>query len=49
VAPGKVTYEILATYEPVNFKQIYSINIYDNIFVLQDINVISSNVELGGF
>ena len=40
VTPNSTTYDIYATYEPDNLNDIYRINIYENIYVLQRINVV---------
>ena len=48
VAPPKVTYNIIAYYEPENLKQIYQANIYDNIHVVQIINIIP-NMNMGDY
>ena len=47
-APKSTTYDIKATYEPDNLNDIYRVNIYDNIYVIQTINVVPSlNVMAG--
>lgn len=43
--PNKATYELLITYEPDNIRQIYSINMYENICAVQNINIAPSLVE----
>ena len=40
LAPNKQTYNIISYYEPENLKQIYQANIYDGIYVVQNINII---------
>ena len=47
-APNSTTYDIDAKYEPDNLKDIYKVNIYDNIYVIQRINVVPTlNVSTG--
>lgn len=46
VAPASTKYDILATYQAENFEKQYTVNIYENIYVLQTINVIP-NISLG--
>lgn len=46
--PKSTTYDIKATYEPDNLNDIYRVNIYENIYVIQTINVVPSlNVMAG--
>ena len=40
IKPIKTTYEIKATYLPDNFSKIYNVNIYENIYVIQNIVII---------
>lgn len=44
--PSKTVYDIEASYDIDNFKQSYKVNMYENIFVVQAINV-SPNSNLG--
>ena len=46
IAPSKVTYNIISYYEPENLKQIYLVNVYEGISVLQNINIIP-NMNIG--
>ncbi len=47
-APQSTTYDIKATYEPDNLNDIYRVNIYENIYVIQTINVVPAlNVMAG--
>ncbi len=39
-APTSTTYQINATYEPDNLSDTYRVNIYENIYVIQRINVV---------
>ena len=39
-APNKTTYEIQATYTPDNITQIYKVNMYENVSVIQNINIV---------
>ena len=48
--PSKTIYNIDATYEADNFKQSYQVNMYENVFVVQAINVNPSNtISLGEY
>ena len=40
VLPSKATYNIISYYEPENLKQTYKANIYNGIYVVQNINII---------
>ncbi len=40
VIPSSTIYDIKATYEPDNTTTIYRVNIYDNIYVVQTINIV---------
>ena len=40
VIPSSATYDIKATYESDNTETIYRVNIYDNIYVVQTINIV---------
>lgn len=42
-APKKATYEVQATYEPDGVDKKYSINMYDGICVVQNIDIIPSS------
>ena len=47
-APKSTTYLIKATYEPDNLNDTYRVNIYENIYVVQTINVVPTlNVMAG--
>ena len=47
-APSSTTYDIRATYPQDNFNEIYKVNIYENIYVIQTINVVPTlNVFMG--
>ena len=45
--PNSTTYDIKATYEPDNTTSIYKINIYDNIYVVQTINIVPTMNVMG--
>ena len=46
--PKKVVYEIKATYIPDNTVLLYEVNMYENVYVVQNINIIpKSNIRLG--
>ena len=47
-APNKTTYTITANYEPSNMKNIYKVNMYENVSSIQNINVVP-NINMGGF
>jgi hypothetical protein len=40
ISPNKETYNIISYYKPENLKQEYQANIYDGIYVIQNINII---------
>lgn len=47
-APNSTTYDINATYPQDNLNETYKVNIYENIYVIQPINVVPTmNVSLG--
>ena len=39
-APNKTSYDIQATYIPDNITQIYKVNMYENVSVIQNINIV---------
>ena len=47
IAPNSISYDIKATYEPDNTTNIYRINIYDNIYVVQTINIVPTMSVMG--
>ena len=47
-APNSTNYEIKATYNADNFSDIYRINIYENIYVIQTINVVPTLNVIAG-
>jgi len=48
-APNKTTYQIEATYAPDNLTKIYSVNMYENVSVIQNISIVPDmNLGLGG-
>ena len=47
--PNSTSYDITATYEPDNIKQIYKVNMYEGIYVIQNITIVPNfNVRTGG-
>ena len=48
IAPEKTEYEIEATYNPDNVKAIYKVNIYEDVCVQQNINIVPE-LKVGGF
>ena len=47
-APTGTSYDIRATYQQDNVDELYRVNIYENIYVIQTINVVPTlNVSLG--
>lgn len=38
--PNKITYDITTTYNPGNIKGEYKVNIYENVCVVQNINIV---------
>lgn len=50
IAPASTTYEIRATYTPDNITQIFRVNMYENVGVIQNINIVPDmNMKMGGF
>lgn len=47
-APSSTTYDINATYQPDNLNDIYRVNIYENIYVVQTINVVPTLSAMAG-
>lgn len=48
--PNKTTYEIMATYVPDNVTKIYYVNMYEDICVVQNINIVPETLlKSGGF
>ena len=47
VIPSSITYDIKATYEKDNTTNSYQINIYDNIYVVQTINIVPTMSVMG--
>ena len=46
--PNNIVYDINATYKPDNLNDVYKVNIYENIYVVQRINVVPTiNVAAG--
>lgn len=46
--PNKTVYEIKATYLPNNTNLTYEVNMYENVFVVQNINIVpDSSIEKG--
>ena len=43
IVPNSVIYDITATYFEDDFKRTYKINIYENVYVVQNINIVPSN------
>ena len=47
--PKRVVYDIRATYIPDNINLLYRVNMYENIFVIQNINIVPElNLRMGG-
>ncbi len=40
ISPLKTVYDIVATYEPYNITEVYKINMFEDICVVQNINII---------
>jgi len=50
IAPDKATYKVTATYDQDNFKEIFNINIYEEIWVMQNIVLVPKMTNnVGGF
>ena len=47
IAPPSTTYDIKATYEPNNLDDTYQVNIYENIYVVQRINLVPTLNVIG--
>lgn len=47
-APNSTTYEINATYPQDNVNNVYRVNMYENIYVIQTINIVPSLNALAG-
>ena len=48
--PPSLVYEISARYIPDNINKVYSVNIYDNLTVIQNISIVPDTViKAGGF
>lgn len=47
IIPNSISYDIKATYEPDNTTSTYRINIYDNIYVVQTINIVPTMNVMG--
>ncbi len=48
IAPASITYNIYAIYEPNNFSETYRVNIYENIYVIQNINIVPTMSATAG-
>ena len=47
--PNKATYEIQAIYTPDNVNRVYLVNMYENVYVVQTINIVPNlNTGVGG-
>ena len=50
VIPGTTSYDIEAIYEPDNIDRMYHVNMYENVYAVQNISVVPSiNNGVGGF
>lgn len=47
--PNKTTYEILATYAPEKLNKVFKVNMYEDVCVVQNINVAPATLEVGDF
>ncbi|MBE6161635.1 MAG: hypothetical protein E7158_05420 [Firmicutes bacterium] len=47
--PKKTTYEILAVYEPEKLNNVYKVNMYEDVCVVQNINVAPKTLDVGEF
>ena len=48
MAPNTKVYDLETTYDVGNVKALYKVNMYDNIYVVQNINVVP-DLKVGGF
>ena len=50
VVPLAIMYDIEAIYEPDNIKRMYSVNMYENVYAVQNISIVPSiNNGVGGY
>ena len=50
IIPKNITYDIEAIYEPDNIQRMYSVNMYEGVYAVQNINVVPNiNNGVGGF
>ena len=50
LVPRTITYDIEAIYEPDNIERMYLVNMYENVYAVQNINVVPTiNNGMGGF
>ena len=47
--PKKTTYEILAIYESEDLNKVYKVNMYEDVCVVQNINVAPKTLDVGDF
>lgn len=47
--PKKTTYEILAVYKPEDLNKVYKVNMYEDVCVVQNINVAPKTLDVGDF
>ena len=45
--PNKTTYEILAIYEKEDLNKVYKVNMYEDVCVIQNINVAPKTLDVG--
>ena len=45
--PNSTSYDIKTIYEPDNITGLYQINIYDNLYVIQNINIVPKMINRG--
>ena len=48
-APNKTEYDVEATYIPDNIVRKYKVNMYENVSVIQNINIVPDTTLQGGF
>ena len=48
VVPEKTEYEIEVLYKPDGIKSLYKVNLYEDVCVMQDINIVPE-IKVGGF
>ena len=48
VAPTGNTYDVSTSYDKDNFMSNYKVNVYENVYVVQNINIVPKTLSVGG-